>query len=140
MEKHCANCGFELKEEANFCSNCGKVINKLSNNKKFQKDSNNNIFDIISFISIGFSILLFIFTIFLVSRRYIHSDDPECLICGLSVICNFLIFPTFIILLIISILHLRNKKNKLSLISLILFIISFIIYQVINYSLFDLFQ
>ena len=100
----------------------------------------NNKFESVNFISLGFAILLFAFTLFLIFTRYIHSDDPECLVCGLSLLCSFLIFPTFIIFLVISTIYLIIKKNKPSLISLILVIVSFIIYQLINYLLFDLFQ
>lgn len=128
MVKYCSNCNSELKEDTNVCLKCGKF------------SENQNKFEIINYISCGFSILLFIFTIYLVYTRYIHKDDPECLICGFSLLCNYLISPAFTIILILSIIYFGIKKNKPSLLSLILIIISFIIYQFVYSSLYNLFQ
>ncbi len=114
MEKYCSNCGYELKEDADKCLNCGKIISNFNDNPSIKKDflNNKSKFEITNFFSIGFAILLFLFTIYLVFTRYIHNDDPECLVCGLSILLNFLIVPAFIIFFIISIICLIIRKNK----------------------------
>ena len=42
MEKYCSNCGYELKEDADKCLNCGKIISNFNDNPSIKKDFLNN--------------------------------------------------------------------------------------------------
>ena len=40
MAKYCSNCGSELKEGADICLKCGKIVNNQNNNQNVYKDPN----------------------------------------------------------------------------------------------------
>jgi len=84
--------------------------NVMLNNNHLQKNSENKL-ESTNIVSITFSLLFIIFTIYLLYMRAIHSNDPECLVCGLSILVNPLILFIFLIILIISIVHFVIKKK-----------------------------
>lgn len=40
MVKYCSNCGNELKDGADICLKCGKIVNEKINNQNINKDPN----------------------------------------------------------------------------------------------------
>ena len=40
MAKYCSNCGSELKEGADICLKCGKIVNDRTNTSNINKDPN----------------------------------------------------------------------------------------------------
>ncbi len=40
MAKYCSNCGSELKDGADICLKCGKIVNERVNNQNSNKDPN----------------------------------------------------------------------------------------------------
>lgn len=125
MNKFCSNCGKELKENADVCVNCGKIINNTNNKNNCVKGNGRTIATMvlgIVAITWAFMSLLSLFEIGSMLDEYTTISVAEVI--GFIIGYNLFSLPTSIVGLCLGLTSkIKNNKNTAGIIMCIVSLI-----------------